>query len=264
MFIWSLTWRSGITFGPPHHEIFAFRKEELNAVLEPSNAGRNWLMNVFIGQVPRLVSMKKILLVGVVGGTKSEPELRELSKVVPNLRISTLGIEDADYFLDLNIGTNDLTRVQFDLILCSQVLEHLWNHKQAFESLYESLIPGGILWINAPTSNRAHGSPEYYSAGFTSEYLVKNLQFEGFEIIVSGRVGTKRNYLATHLLPYWLSVRAHRFPLIFIRHNTRLVKNLFFFSRYFFTLFRLQFTSTRLQSTGRYLTESWVIARRPN
>jgi len=118
--------------------------------------------------------------------------------------------------------------------------------------------------MSAPASNRVHGSPEYYSAGFTSEYLDKNLQEVGFEILGSGSVGTKRNYVATHLLPYWLSVRAHRYPLIFIRHNTRLAKNLYFFLRYFFTLFRLQFTSARLQSTGRFLTESWVIARIPD
>ena len=234
----------------------------MTAALEPSNVGRNWLMNIFINQASPHISMKKHLHVGVAGGTKSEPEIRELSKFIPDLQISTLGIEDSDYFLDLNFGAINEIGVQFDLVLCSQVLEHLWNHKQAFESLHESLKPGGILWMNAPTSNRVHGSPEYYSAGFTNEYLDKNLQEVGFEILGSGSVGTKRNYVATHLLPYWLSVRAHRFPLIFIRHNTRLAKNLYFFLRYFFTQFRLQFTSARLQSAGPFLTESWVIARR--
>lgn len=235
----------------------------MTAALEPSNVGRNWLMNAFINQVCPHISLKKQLHIGVAGGTKSEPEIRELSKLIPDLQISTLGIEDSDYFLDLNFGAIDEIELQFDLILCSQVLEHLWNHKQAFESLHRFLKPGGILWMNTPTSNRVHGSPEYYSAGFTSEYLDKNLQEAGFEILGSGSIGTKRNYVATHLLPYWLSVRAHRYPLIFIRHDTRLAKNLYFFLRYFFILFRLQFTSAQLQNSGRFLTESWVIARKP-
>ena len=236
----------------------------MTATLEPSNAGRNWLMGAFLNQVPCQLTMEAKILVGVVGGTKSEPEIRELAKLTPNLSVSTLGIENSDYFLDLNAREDNDLVMQFDLVLCSQVLEHLWNHKQAFDSLYECVIPGGILWMNAPTSNRAHGSPEYYSAGFTSEYLEKNLRQVGFEILGSGSVGTKRNYMATHLLPYWLSVSAHRFPLVFIRFNTGKAKNFYFFFRYFFTLFRLQFTSARLHSSGRYLTESWVLARRCN
>jgi hypothetical protein len=89
----------------------------LTAALEPSNVGRNWLMNVFINQASLHFGTKKHLYVGVVGGTKSEPEIRELSNFIPDLQISTLGIEDSDYFLDLNFGAINASGVQFDLIL---------------------------------------------------------------------------------------------------------------------------------------------------
>jgi SAM-dependent methyltransferase len=234
----------------------------MTSVLEPSNVGRNWLVSVFHNQIATQLRKKDHIRVGIVGGTKSEPEIREISKYATQLEISTLGIDNSDYFLDLNDRDNNIQGVHFDLVLCSQVLEHVWNHKNAFDSLYDLVAPQGILWINAPASNRAHGSPDYYSAGFTCGYLENNLRLAGFDIISSGSVGSKRNYLATHSLPYWLSVRSHRFPLIYIRHNTGKVKNLYFLVRYFFILLRLQFTSPRVQNVGQHLTESWAIAKR--
>jgi hypothetical protein len=235
----------------------------MTVVLEPSNAGRNWLVNVFLNQVAAQLQTKGHLHVGIVGGTKLEPEIHELSKFAKQIEISTLGIENSDYFLDLNDEPRNLPDVQFDLVLCSQVLEHVWNHKAAFDTLYQLVAPRGIPWINVPASNRAHGSPDYYCAGFTSGYLGKNLHQVGFEEIRSGSVGTKRNYVATHSLPYWLSVRSHRFPLVCIRYNTGIVKNSYLFLRHFFILLRLQFTSPRVQHAGLYLTESWAIAKRP-
>lgn len=235
----------------------------MTAVLEPSNAGRNWLVNIFLNQVVGYLQNRENLHVGVVGGTESEPEIHELSKYVTQLEISTLGIENSDYFLDLNEEAGNLQGVHFDLVLCSQVLEHVWNHKNTFDTLFELVAPQGILWINVPTSNRAHGSPDYYSAGFTSRYVEKNLHQAGFEVITSGSVGTKRNYVATHSLPYWLSVRSHRFPLLYIRYKTGILKNTYLFIRHFFVLLKLQFTSSRVRNEGLFLTESWAIARRP-
>ncbi len=233
-------------------------------MLEPSNVGRNWLTNVFSEQLAVSLVGAKDFHVGVVGGSIFEPELIELSKFVTDFKTSTLGIEKTDHYLDLNTGPATRIDLRFDLILCSQVLEHVWNHQKAFESLYDLVTPGGNLWINVPTSNREHGSPDYFSAGFTSSYLEQNLQLAGFEVVKSGSVGTKRNYLATHSLPYWLSVNSHRFPLLYMRYKTSKLKNLYFFFRYFLTLFKLQFTSSALQNSGPYLTESWAIAKKPH
>jgi SAM-dependent methyltransferase len=236
----------------------------LTTILEPSNAGRNWLINIFANQVVRRLESRVLLRVGVVGGTKSEPEIRQLSRFADNIEIQTIGIEDADHFLDLNLTIGIAVAEKFDLVLCSQVLEHVWNQRNAFDALFDLVAPGGILWLNAPATNRAHGSPDYFSAGFTNSYFEKNLQLVGFEVIDSGGIGTKRNYIATHSLPYWLSVNSHRFPLLCIRYNTGKFKNSMLFLRYFFILFRLQFTSKRIHNSGPYLTESWVVAKRPN
>ena len=232
-------------------------------ILEPSNAGRNWLLNIFTNRVVRLLESRVLLRVGVVGGTKTEPEIRELSKFANNIEIQTIGIEDSNHYLDLNLTKGITVAERFDLVLCSQVFEHVWNQRNAFDALFDVVAPGGILWVNAPASNRAHGSPDYFSAGFTNSYFEKNLNLVGFEVIDSGSIGTKRNYIATHLLPYWLSVNSHRFPLLYIRNNTGKFKNSMLFLRYFFILFRLQFTSKRIHNSGPYLTESWVVAKRP-
>lgn len=40
----------------------------------------------------------------------------------------TFGIEDYDdYYLDLNLNNNEFPEKIFDLVICAQVLEHIWN-----------------------------------------------------------------------------------------------------------------------------------------
>ena len=50
-----------------------------------------------------------------------------MTKLGFNLNITTFGIEDTDDVFDLN-QTNKIDNIEsFDLILCGQVLEHVWN-----------------------------------------------------------------------------------------------------------------------------------------
>lgn len=229
-------------------------------VLEESNIGRNWLLNIFQKEITPIFLGRNKVRLGVVGGSYTEPEIRELNKLKIDLHVSTLGIEASDFFLDLNSEFEIDSKFDFDLLLCSQVFEHIWNHGAAFETLFQLTSFNGYVWINVPASNRMHGSPDFYSAGFTSEYLSENLRRVGFKVISSGSVGTQRNYLATHMLPYWLSVKAHSQPILTLRHDTSLLKNFYLFLRYLPTLLMLQFTSTRINFAGRYTTESWALA----
>jgi SAM-dependent methyltransferase len=158
----------------------------------------------------------QIKSVAVVGGTSRDPEVVKIKELMPNIDFVYLGIDNPHKdphfeFVDLNkarAGKNE-----YDLVLCSQVLEHLWNLDTAFNFLVSIVKPTGLLWINCPASNMAHGSPEYYSAGYSPEYLIQNLQARGHEILKVGAVGSRRYYYMTHILRMWATEKEHLRPV---------------------------------------------------
>jgi SAM-dependent methyltransferase len=203
----------------------------------------------------------------IVGGTSQDPEVRFLqAQSIPTLKkdFSYLGIEETAtnfVYLDLNILTN--LNETWDLVLCSQVLEHVWNHENFFGNLGGITSVGGLLWISVPMSNIVHGSPDYFSAGFAPEYLVKNLQQKNFKVLSSGSIGSRRNYLSTHLLGRWLTELEHdspilghsHYPAIRIGEFRKLVREVI-------QGFLLVFSSNKVNDNPRYATESYVLAVR--
>jgi len=159
----------------------------------------------------------QISVVAVVGGTSGDPEVGVIKSLYPNAEIHYFGIDnprnDKNFHrLDLDTDHAHIS-TKFDLVLCSQVLEHLWNLDNAFNELRAFLNLGGYLWLNCPASNMAHGSPHYYSAGYAAEYLVKNLEHRGFEIEISRNIGSKRYYFSTHILRQWLTEAEIQSPI---------------------------------------------------
>jgi hypothetical protein len=200
----------------------------------------------------------------VVGGTEQDPEYMHLRQLYPKCEFLFLGIEEVkrDYvFLDLNSYSKQPLSAK--LVLCSQVLEHVWNHESFFQNLSELTEVDGYLWLNAPMSNFVHGSPDYFSAGFTPDYLKKNLEKYKFEVIACASVGSKRYYIATHLLQNWLTEKEHT-NLIFGYHFQPGTK-FGVLRKLLVDLIKrtpLIFISKKLTNTPRYATESYVLARR--
>ncbi len=162
--------------------------------------------------------------VALVGGGPNEPELRIIDQI-GSASVTFFGIQKIPNenfeFLDLN--TDTIFEKEFDLVICSQVIEHVWNQDMCFNILARLVKPGGLLWIGCPASNYAHGSPDYFSAGFTATYLEKNFSVRNFEPVASGNLGSKRYYFLTHALQIWGSRNLHKFPLFFgiSRHYPR-------------------------------------------
>jgi hypothetical protein len=155
--------------------------------------------------------------IAILGGSSKDPEVDVLKKCFPDSKISYLGIDNYGnespwLFLDLNIHRE--SRDTFDLLVCSQVLEHLWNLNEAFNTISALVPAGGHIWVNCPTSNMAHGSPEYYSAGYTPSYLEKNFEMRGIQSLSSGCYGSQRYYKATHLLRLWSTKKEHTHPIV--------------------------------------------------
>lgn len=153
----------------------------------------------------------------VVGGTSSDPEIVVLKNLYPSIEFHAFGIDNP--LQDMNFHALDLNRDQvtiqekFDLVLCSQVLEHVWNLKNSFACLSDLTKPGGYLWLACPASNMPHGSPEYYSAGYSSDFLALNLEAMNFEILFKKHLGSKRNYFITHALRQWVGQDEHNHPV---------------------------------------------------
>jgi SAM-dependent methyltransferase len=159
-----------------------------------------------------------MIKIAVVGGSIDEPELKALQAGL-NTTVHFFGIEKSESenftYLDLNEASPVMGQHagQFDLILCSQVLEHLWNLPQAFVHFNSLLKSGGAAWVACPYSNFFHGSPHFYSTGYSPELIIKLAESQGMHVPQSGFVGSQRLYRSRHLLAYWLSERQLNHPL---------------------------------------------------
>jgi len=185
----------------------------------------------------KFVANRQFNEVAVVGGTEYEPELSKLTKS-SKFKVTFYGIEPSPketLYLDLNL-TNEINKT-FDLVLCSQVLEHIYDLNSALNNLISMCTEDTILWLNFPTSNRVHGSPDYYCAGYTSQAIYKLLKSKiDFEIIVMEDIGTVRNYFLTHALRIWPSKKELSNPVIhydFNRYSFSLIRNLLTYIKQF-------------------------------
>jgi len=94
------------------------------------------------------------------------------------LNISTAKKPDiqADAFA-LPLGAN-----YFDVVICSEVLEHLREPRLAVSQAHRVLRPGGIFLITVPFFYRMHGDPEDFGR-YTSQYWDALLADVGFRLI---------------------------------------------------------------------------------
>lgn len=71
----------------------------------------------------------------------------------------------------------------FDVILCTEVFEHLPNPLLALKEFARLLRPGGQLIITAPFASFTHFAPFHFATGFNRYYYQTHLPAHGFEIV---------------------------------------------------------------------------------
>lgn len=240
------------------------QSRDLALRLVPQNFARALVVEQFIDCVTASIDWKKLpqLSVTVVGGSNDEPEIAALRELGFEVKVSVVGIDSPDSFVDLN-GKPGAAAAGYplgDLVLCSQVIEHVWHHRHFFEWLVRLTSEKSYLWLAAPAANRPHGSPGYFSAGFTSEYLANNLEANGMRVQGNGMVGTTRLYYAALTSPFWLSVFGHRLPPFTEISVDSRWKRFALRLRYAPMTIRLMFCSPEVRFDLRYATESWAWA----
>jgi SAM-dependent methyltransferase len=208
-------------------------------------------------------SSDKILKIALVGGGASEPEITFLKNEFV-LQVDFFGIEDIPgnvvNFIDLNQKANlkDSQIASYDLVLCSQVLEHLWNIPNAFETLSLLVKKGGSVWVACPYSNYFHGSPYVFSTGYSPEFLVEIGKHANLVVKDCGYVSSPREYLARHVLHVWASSIQLRFPLF-----AYFGKEGHFVNKFLYNLsilperILLQLKTKKIGTNVFYATESW-------
>ncbi len=176
---------------------------------------RKWLSEMFATSLVKHSEGQKIHSVAVIGGGSDEPELLFLRDKA--VRVHFFGIEKPNEALDFKYLDLDFVNVNtdcFDLVICNQVIEHLFKLQNAFETISSLVADNGFLWITAPANNFRHGSPHYYSAGYSREFLARNLEEQRFKVLELGELCSKRVYFYRHLLRIWPTSFQIHFPLI--------------------------------------------------
>lgn len=203
--------------------------------------------------------------VAIIGGSERDAEAVFLKQRNPNISFTVYGVEKDEetrnyHYLDLNENVNNVIDMKFDLILCSQVLEHVWNHQNFFRNLAQISSVNSLLWLGCPASNMVHGSPNYFSAGFTAEYLALNLEMNGFVCIDFGQIGSRRNYIGTHLGREWLSESEHRRPFRdYVWREGSFLGKINRYRKVIPGRIFLVFLNAKVRTDLEYATESWYL-----
>ena len=141
--------------------------------------------------------------IALVGGSENDSEIKQFLNT--EVSVTFLGVEPVKnfHFRYFDLNQKNVIDEQYDLVICSQVLEHIWDLKVGLENLANLTKPNGHLWINCPFSNHSHGSPEFFSAGYAPAIILKLGSPLKLEKIFACQIGSWRQYFFTHTIQYW-------------------------------------------------------------
>lgn len=83
----------------------------------------------------------------------------------------------------------------FDVILCTEVLEHLPYPEMAVKEFSRILRKNGTLLLTAPFCSLTHFAPYHYCTGFNIFWYEKHLEEYGFKLMEQERNGDYYAYL---------------------------------------------------------------------
>lgn len=81
-----------------------------------------------------------------------------------------------------NIVSIPVTDASFDVVLCSEVLEHIPNPVAAVREFSRILKPGGTLVLTAPFCSLTHFAPYHFASGLNRYWYEEHLPAMGIEI----------------------------------------------------------------------------------
>jgi SAM-dependent methyltransferase len=98
----------------------------------------------------------------------------------------------------------------FDVILCTEVIEHHPEPIEVVRELGRLLKPGGLLLLTAPLGSGIHQEPFHFYGGYTPYWYRKFLAEAGFvDINVEANAGSLRHF-GQESLRFWTMIAPHR------------------------------------------------------
>jgi len=104
---------------------------------------------------------------------------------------------------------SDITEIpvsdaSFDIIMCTEVFEHIPDPVSAIKEFSRILKPNGYLIITAPFCSLTHFAPYHFSTGFNRYFYEHNLSKFNFEMKEVTRNGNYFKYIAQEIrrIPY--------------------------------------------------------------
>lgn len=104
----------------------------------------------------------------------------------------------------------------FDVVICTEVLEHVPEPIKVIQEISRILRPGGRLILTAPLGSGIHQEPFHFYGGYTPYWYERFLAQAGFEEIrVEANAGSFRAY-AQESLRFVLASRPTAIPMPFL------------------------------------------------
>lgn len=102
-----------------------------------------------------------------------------------------------DYVSD--ITSIPVPDASFDVVLCTEVLEHVPKPIEAIQELSRVLAPGGTLLLTAPLASGIHQQPYHFYGGYSPSFYKKFLPEQGLEIEEIKPIGGLMKHVAQEL-----------------------------------------------------------------
>ena len=197
----------------------------------------------------------------LISGESTDPEVQVLLENF-ELEVVLSGNEsrtDPNYiFLDLN--KEHQAKESYELIVCNQVFEHLYDIKNALEVISNLSSSGTVVWLDFPVSTFEHGSPDFYTTGIMPEMISQLGAKYSLETHSKGVIGSERHFLFGHLLKLWPTPRQMKSPLFsyFGVEGSLMRKLIFQFSSLPARLL-IAISSKEISTSSRFATTGWII-----
>jgi SAM-dependent methyltransferase len=93
---------------------------------------------------------------------------------------------------------------QFDIVLCTEVLEHLPDPALAFVKLLNLLKPDGVLILTVPGLSWTHQAPYFFSSGLSPYWVNHHANLNNSIVVEGAAIGFMRD-LFKYLMPVYES-----------------------------------------------------------
>ncbi len=204
------------------------------------------------------ITAERVLMLN--GGPDGDPELAYLD----HRHVDRADYEEDPARYDLHCPQFD--RSDYDFVLVSQTLEHVYDPGLVVAHLLAALEPGGYVWASVPTVSQQHSMPHHFTTGFTPIGFACLFAHAGFEVVEVGQWGNSDYVSQTFALGGFPTYYDLAFRWRSVRHLAWTILTPTSWKRLARRRFRLPVSDligNGLRNDFERPAQTWVLARKP-